>query len=149
MMIRSILGVVAGFVVTLIASFATDAVLMAFPDLVPPNQPPSTPILVIILGYLTVYATLGGFVAASIAGRGEFWHGLALGIVFSSIGTISLVLMQSLAAFVPEAADAGPPQPPLWYQILCIVLALPAAAFGAYLRSWWKRSRLTVTGQTA
>jgi hypothetical protein len=143
--LRSILAVVAGFVLTMVLSFGTDALLaLALPGMVSHGQPTPTPILVLALAYVFFYSIVGGYVTAFVAGRAELKHGLVLGSIFLILG-LGAVLVAILApASVPEGE-----QPPLWYGVSCLVLALPGPVAGAWLRASQKRKLLAEPGKVS
>jgi hypothetical protein len=128
-MVRSVLAVVAGFVVTLVASVGTDGVLMVLlPRSVTEVQPPPTGLLVGILGYCFVYMVLGGYVTAFIARRAEVRHAVVLGGIALAIGSAL-----SLPMLLGQGGDQGMP---VWYVVLTLGYVVPATALGGFLRAW-------------
>ena len=122
---RSILAVIVGYCVTAIATAGIDFILgtlapAAFPK-PGEDQAVGSSWLLLILGYSSIFAILGGYVTALVAKRSEVKHALALGIVM-----VMLSLVSMLTYFGQQA---------LWFQIGLLVLALPAALLGGYLRA--------------
>ena len=131
-MLRSVLAVVAGFVVTLVASVGTDIVLMVLlPRSITEAQPPPTGLLVGILGYCFVYMVLGGYVTAFVARRAEVRHAVVLGGIALAIG-----IALSLPMLLGQGGDQGMP---VWYTVLTLAYVIPATALGGYLRTWQRR----------
>jgi hypothetical protein len=131
-MLRSVLAVVVGFVVTAVASVGTDGVLMLLlPRSIIEAQPPPPGLLVGILFYCFVYAVLGAYVTALIARRAEVRHALALGAIALSIG-----IALSLPVLLGRSSD---PPMPAWYALLSLALVIPATALGGCLRVLQRR----------
>jgi hypothetical protein len=131
-MLRSVLAVVVGFVVTLVASVGTDGVLMLLlPHSIIEAQPPPAGLLVGIAFYCFVYAILGAYVTAVIARRAEVRHALVLGGVALAIG-----IVMTLPVFLGKSSE---PQMPAWYVVLTLAQVLPATALGGYLRALQRR----------
>lgn len=121
-MLRSAGAVIAGFVFIGALSFGADAILRA---LVPgaydaAGRATSVPILLAIQAYVAVFAVSGCYLTARIAGRRPMLHALvlgALGLVFNVAGAIALW-------------DTAP----AWYHILSLVLVMPYAWLGGWIR---------------
>jgi hypothetical protein len=116
-MARSILAVFTGYATTLAVFVAAYLVMLKwFPDDVPqPGSTPALPILSVVAVLCVCCGTLGGWVAAIIAGRRQFQHGIALGIVIVLLGLLKPLL-------APEAE-------PLWSHLTLVI----AAAIGSVL----------------
>jgi hypothetical protein len=131
-MLRSVLAVVVGFVVTAAASVGTDGVLMLLlPRAVLETQPPPPGLLVGIMFYCFVYAVLGAYVTAVIARRAEVRHALVLGGIALAIGIAS-----TLPVLLGKSSD---PQMPAWYLVLALAQVIPATLLGGYLRARQRR----------
>lgn len=124
---RSAAAVIAGFVVTSGLVLLADTLLTL--ALAPPGGPtgalpaPTPPYLVLNLLAGVVCGTIGGYVAAWIARRGEqLLHGAGLG---------ALMIALSIASIV----NPPPGAPPRWYQLALAVIGPVSALFGAWLRS--------------
>jgi hypothetical protein len=129
---RSVVAVVAGFLVTALLSVGTDAVMHATGVFPPLGEPMTGGLFVWATVYRVVYTVLGGYVTATLAPRRPMSHVLALG----AIGT--------LAATVGTVAtwNAGPAFGPRWYPVLLIVTALPCVWAGGILRLRLQRAKL-------
>lgn len=91
-MTRSILAVVTGFLLIALLSFGTDyAIRAAMPDLFNgEGRTTSLTVLVLTIGYVGLYATIGCYLTARMAPHHPMRHALvlgALGLVFNVIGT--------------------------------------------------------------
>ncbi len=117
---RRILSVLAGFLVIVILSVATDAVLEYNGVLPPPDKGLfDTGLLLLALTYRCIYSVIGCYITARLAPDRPLAHALALGllgVVVSAAGTIG-------------AQGLGP----AWYGIALAVLALPLAWLGGRL----------------
>src|SRR6266849_268701 len=121
-MLRSILAVIVGFVLAMVLAFGTDALLvLALPGTFSPDRPTPTAFLILILGYVFFYSVVGGYVTAVVAGRAEMKHSLALGVILMALGIVSVLW----AVLIPADASHAGEQPPLWWAVCCIALALP------------------------
>ncbi len=115
-MVRSVVGVVVGYLV-----FGASAAMLFALNGQDPNIVPGTGFLAASVVYGVAFAILGGFLAAVIAGRKEVVHA---GIVAAIIATIALVSL--LAKFGKSS---------IWSEVSVLVLMAPAALFGGNLRS--------------
>jgi hypothetical protein len=119
---RSILAVVAGFVLIAALSFGTDAVLRAvWPGAVDAaGRSADARFLLLSIAYVGVFATAGCYLAAALAPARPMRHALvlgALGLVFTTLGTAT----QWNSA-------------PAWYHVVSLALVLPYAWLGGRLR---------------
>ena len=122
---RSILAVIAGYLVTAILVVVKFA---AMTSLIPGAAPkagqlqfPSTGLQVVSLILDFASAILGGYVAAWIARRNQIQHALALGILMVLLGILSMSISRG--------------SEPVWYQIALIVISIPGALLGGMLRA--------------
>ena len=106
-----------------IAIVASDyAARAVFPAAFPGSgQVPSPPWLVFNLAYGSLFAVLGGYIAAMLAKHAEIQHALALGGASMMLGLINLV--NSLG------------RQPLWYLVALLVIVMPAVGLGGWLRA--------------
>jgi hypothetical protein len=113
---------VAGFLVGVILSVGTDAVLHAAGVFPPLGQwTPSGPLL-LATAYRSIYSVISCYVMARLAPRRPMQHAL-LG------GLIGLVL-SLVGAVVTWNRNLGPH----WYPVALVVLAMPLAWIGGKLR---------------
>jgi len=118
---RSILFLVAGFLLGFFASVAADALFHAlgiFPTL--GQYTPDKPLL-LATAYRVVFGVMGSFLTARLAPHSPMLHAMiggAIGLVVATIGAI-----------VTWNRNLGPH----WYPIVLIVVALPQSWLGAKL----------------
>jgi hypothetical protein len=112
---RSVLAVIAGYLVFAVCSFALFRITGHDPYAAPTLR---FGVFAVVSGLL--FAAMGGFVTATIARRNTVAHGAALGFLMALIAAISL---RSL-----HASGHG------WTQIAAIVAMAPAAVLGSALR---------------
>jgi hypothetical protein len=120
---RSVAAVVVALVANVVVTTATDQLFHVL-DVYPPwGQPmPDAGDNALALAYRTVYAVLGGWLAARLAPRAPVRHALAyggVGLVLSAIGAYVAI----------TRFDLGPD----WYPLLLVVVAVPAAWLGGAL----------------
>ncbi|HET6567380.1 MAG TPA: hypothetical protein VFG50_05400 [Rhodothermales bacterium] len=121
-MARSIGVIVLGFVLIGVLSFGADAVLRSvMPGAFDATgRVDSTPVLLLTILYVGLFATLGCYLTARLAPNHPMRHALilgALGLAFNIAGTISLW-------------DTAP----AWYHIVSLALVMPYAWLGGWLR---------------
>jgi hypothetical protein len=121
-MVRSVLAVVLGYVVMLVAQLGGDTALTALaPSIMPqPGEPPDPAYFAFRLGTGFFFIAIGGYMAALLAGRSEMKHALSLAAL-------------SIAAGILEAYYFAGEQP-LWYTIALMFLSIPSALVGGYFR---------------
>ena len=121
--LRSIVAVLGGLLVTVILSLGTDSLLHATGIYPPMFQPMSTGLWGLATGYRIVYGIAGGYVTARLAPDRPMRHALILGV-------IGLVL-----SIVGAAVNwnKGAAYGPHWYPLALIAIALPTCWAGAKL----------------
>lgn len=119
---KSIGAVIAGFLVIVILSVATDQVLHTVRFYPPWGEPMSHGMSLVALGYRTVYSVLGAWLTAWLAPGRPMQHALVLG----ALGL--------LGAGLGAAATVGQGLGPDWYPLSLVVLALPQCWAGGRLR---------------
>jgi len=117
---RSLLAVIAGFVVTAVLSLVTDVVLHVLHVFPPWGELMSSGLFVLATVYRVAFTVLGGFVTARIAPRKPMTHVLVLGIIGIFAATAGLA----------ATWNQGPEFGPKWYPILLVVTALPCVWIG-------------------
>ena len=121
-MLRSIGVILLGFVLIGGLSFGADAVLKSS---VPgafdaDGRVQSTPVLLLVMAYVGLFATSGCYLAARLAPGRPMLHALllgALGLAFNVAGTVALWHTA-----------------PAWYHIASLALVMPYAWLGGRLR---------------
>jgi hypothetical protein len=122
-MIRSIAAIVVGFMTPAILVTITDALMMQlapqwFPNVYEGAEPTSTGLVVNLL-YGTVFAVLGGWLMARIAGHDIRRHLTWLLVVLVAFGGLSAYMSRDLL--------------PLWYGAMLVVLGAAGYYAGAML----------------
>ena len=122
---HSIVALLAGFVVVVALSLATDMALHATGVLPPLGQPMSDTLAGIALAYRTIYGVVGSYIVARLAPYRPMSHAVLSGFV-------GLVL-----SIVGAAAtwNKGPAFGPHWYPLALIATTLPGAWVGGKLHS--------------
>ena len=121
MSIKSILAILAGMVAVAALSIGTDQVLVwakYFPPLEQFNSF-STEMLIVATIYRSLYAVLGGTLAARLAPSAPMTHALILGAIGTAIALLGAILMWKLGTH--------------WYPIALVVTALPCTWLGGRL----------------
>ncbi|HEU0368908.1 MAG TPA: hypothetical protein VFR42_06850 [Candidatus Acidoferrum sp.] len=119
---RSIWAVVAGFVVVVVLSTVTDAVLHAaglFPAL---GKSMSNSLFALATAYRTLYGILGSYATARLAPNKPMKHSLIGAAIGTAIATIGAMATWNM--------NLGPH----WYPVALILTALPTGWLGAKLR---------------
>jgi len=127
---RSILAVLAGFIVVVVLSLLTDVAFYSA-KLMPPADPStanSTFLLATI--YRTVYAVAGNYITARLAPYQPMQHAMIGGMIGFVLSIVGVLISWN------HVATMGP----RWYPISLVVTALPAAWAGGKLRLMQLRS---------
>ena len=117
-------AVVAGFLVTAVASVATDALMHAvgvFPD---PSQLMSAPLFALASAYRALFTVAGGYATARLAPNRPMRHAWILAGIGLAVGLAGVV-----AYYIVGGAQLGP----AWYVISLPVEAIPCVWLGARL----------------
>jgi hypothetical protein len=118
---RSVGAVLAGIIVGVALTLATDAVLHATSIFPPIGQPAMRDSLFLLAtAYRLVFSIVGSFITARLAPDRPMRHALiggAIGVVVSIIGAVATWNHQ-------------PPLGPHWYPLALVVTALPCAWLG-------------------
>jgi peptidoglycan/LPS O-acetylase OafA/YrhL len=115
-MARSILAVVVGYLIFALSAFAFFQISGQ-----PPHQAAPMPIMLGSIAFGMVFALIGGYVAARLARRRPLAHGVAVAAVLALGATISLLSTLGKGA--------------VWSQVAALVLMVPCAVFGGWLRT--------------
>lgn len=122
---RSIWAIVAGFLVVVILSIGTDAVLHAlgiFPAL---GQRMSNSLFLLATLYRTIYAILGSYITARLAPDRPMGHAMLGGIIGLVLGSVG-------AAATWKRTELGPH----WYPLVLVATALPCAWLAGKIREY-------------
>jgi hypothetical protein len=128
---RSVWAVFAGFLVVVVLSMGTDAVMHASGVFPPFGEPMSDGRFLLATVYRVVYAILGSYLTARLAPQRPMKHALVGGL-------IGLVLASAGAA---ATWNKGPEFGPHWYPLALVVTALPCAWFGGLVADSFRRRR--------
>lgn len=120
---RSIWAIFAGFVLVVVLSLGTDAVLHAlriFPAL---GQRMSNDLFLLATLYRTIYAILGSYITARLAPNRPMWHAMVGGLIGLILGSVG-------AAATWKHTELGPH----WYPLVLVATALHCAWLGGKIR---------------
>ena len=123
--LRSVGAVLAGLLVVIIITTATDAIMHATGIFPPWGQPMSDSLFVLAFAYRIVYGIAGGYVTARLAPDKPVAHAVVL-------GAAGFVLSLAGAA---ATWNRGPEFGPKWYPLALIAIAIPTAWLGGKLAS--------------
>lgn len=112
---KSILAVLVGYLI-----FGLSSVALFLIAGVDPKQSPELGFRIWSTLYGILFALLGGYTAARIAGHKELWHASAVAIILALIATISLI--------------EQPTGSSVWSQIAALGFMVPAVIFGGVIR---------------
>jgi hypothetical protein len=122
-LLRSTGAVLLGFVAVVVLSLVTDQLLHVLEVYPPWGQPMYDPALnLLALAYRSVYAVVGGYIAARLAPHSPMRHALVLGIVGLAMGTAGAIV--TITRY-----DVGPD----WYPIALALTAVPCSWLGGVL----------------
>lgn len=119
---RSIAAVLAGFVLIAALSLGADAVLkQAIPTAFDAaGRTDSVPVLLLVMGYVGLFAVSGCYLTARLAPRRPMLHALVL-------GTLGLAFNVAGTAAMWDTA-------PAWFHVASLLLVMPYAWVGGRLR---------------
>ena len=120
---RSVWAVIAGLVVIVVLSTATDLALHATGVYPPIGQPMSGGRFLLALGYRFVFGVAGCALAARLAPSRPMRHALILGGVGVLLSTAGAI------ATWGRGPEFGPP----WYPLALIAITMPSAWLGGVL----------------
>lgn len=119
---RRVLAVLAGFFAVVVLSVVTDMVLEAIGVFPPPDKGLfDTGLLLVAVGYRSLFTAAGGFITARLAPDRPMRHAVVLGVIG--------IIMGSLGAISTAGQNLGP----AWYAWALVVLALPCTWLGGWL----------------
>ena len=120
--LRSVLAIVAGFLFIGLLSVGTDGIVRAlYPNAFGADSGTSnTAILVGSTIYVGIYAIIGCWLTATLAGRRPMLHALILGLLGLALNLAGVARMLHLF--------------PTWYTVVNVLLVMPYAWIGGKLR---------------
>jgi hypothetical protein len=121
--LKSIWAVLAGFILVVAFSIATDILLTKTGAMKQPFDLNSTFFILLVVAYRCVYGVAGSFLTARLAPNRPMKHSIIGGVIGLIIATVGAIAMWH--------------QPPHWYPIALIITTLPCAWLGgwAFIRS--------------
>jgi MFS-type transporter involved in bile tolerance (Atg22 family) len=122
--LRSVGAILAGLIAVIVLSTATDAVLHSSGIFPPLGTPMSDLQFALALGYRSIFAIAGCYIAARLAPSRPMRHALilgAIGFVLSLIGTIA-------------TWNGGPEFARKWYPIALVVTSIPCGWLGGKIQ---------------
>src|SRR5262249_26849716 len=122
--LRGIGAVLAGFLMIMIITTATDLAMHSTGVFPPPGQPMSNAFWLLATAYRIVYGVVGCYPAARLAPDQPMRHALALGVV-----GLALSIVGAVATW-----NRGPGFGPHWYPLALVAIAIPCAWLGGKLR---------------
>jgi hypothetical protein len=120
----------AGFLVVLILTLGTDALLHLSHVFPKPGERMSDPLFGLATAYRVIYAVLGSYTTAALAPRRPMLHAM-IG------GTIGLALSIVGAVVTWNKVELGPH----WYPLALVVTALPCAWLGGKIQGFLSRPK--------
>jgi hypothetical protein len=121
---KSITAVVAGLLVIVVLSLATDAILHATGIYPPWFQYMDDSLFVLATAYRCIYSVLGCYIAARLAPNRPMLHAMVLGIIGVVLSTAGALSTWN------QGREFGPK----WYPLSLIAISLPLAWVGGKLR---------------
>ena len=121
---RSVGAVLAGILVGVIPTIATDALLHLIGIFPPLGQSMSNGLFLLATAYRIVYGVLGSYVTARLAPDRPMQHALVGGVVGLVVSIVGAAVTWNRV----------PPLGPHWYPVALIITALPCAWLGGKLR---------------
>lgn len=121
---RSVAAVILGIVAAIALTLATDFLLHAIGLFPPLGQPVPDRLLLLATAYRALYGIAASYLTARLAPYRPMAHALvggAFGFLASLAGAIA-------------TWNSGPAFGPHWYPVALVVLALPQAGLGGWLR---------------
>ncbi len=121
--LRSVGAVLAGFLVIIIITTATDMAMHATGVFPQSGLPMSNALWLLATAYRIVYGVVGCYIAARLAPGRPMQHALALGVVGLALSIVGAVVTW----------DRGPGFGPHWYPLALVAIAIPSAWLGGKL----------------
>ncbi|HLY43296.1 MAG TPA: hypothetical protein VKR52_18945 [Terracidiphilus sp.] len=121
---RSIVAVLIGMAAAIVLTLATDVVLHKLQVFPPWNERAPDRLLLLATAYRVVYGAAASYLTAYLAPYRPVAHAMIGGV---------LGFVASLAGAV-ATWNAGPAYGPHWYPVALVILALPQAWAGGWLR---------------
>ena len=121
--LRRVVAVLAGLILVIIITTATDLLMHATGIFPPIGQAMADSLFLLAVAYRTIYGIAGGYLTARLAPDRPVTHALVLGIIGLVLGLAGTV----------ATWNRGPEFGPKWYAITVIIIAIPTAWIGGKL----------------
>ncbi len=121
---RSVIAILAGAIVGIVLSLSTDIALHLSGFFPPLGEAAPDGALMAATAYRTAYGVLGSYLTARLAPGRPMQHALVLGALGMAVSLLGAV----------ATWNRGPAFGPHWYPVSLIVLAIPSAWLGGWLR---------------
>jgi hypothetical protein len=128
---RSILAVAAGFIVVIVITLVTDAILHWTHFYPPLGEYNPGSVLIWATIYRTVYGIIGSYITARLSPRRPMKHALIGGLIGVALSTVGAAVTWNHI----------PPLGPHWYSVSLIIGALPTAWLGGKFWMWQNQTR--------
>jgi hypothetical protein len=122
-MVRSVVALIIGFAAVVVLALAADSLVRQLvPDLFDSSGgTKNTALLAFAIAYVSLFAVVGSWLTARLAPNHPMGHALLLGGI-SFVLSIGVTISQWNAA-------------PTWYHVGSLLVILPSASLGGWLRS--------------
>lgn len=127
---RSVWAIVAGFLVVVILSLGTDAVMHLLHIYPPLGKGMSDELFASATIYRTIYAILGSYVTARLAPTRPIGHAMIGAVVGTIVGTLGAVVTWNKTELGPH-----------WYPLALIATGFPCAWIGGKIREMQFQSK--------
>jgi hypothetical protein len=117
--LKSTWAVLAGFLLVVIISIATDLILSKIGLMKQPFYENATGFIILVTLYRFIYQVAGSYLTAKLAPQNPMKHALIGGLIGLALSITGAIVMKE--------------EGPSWYAIALIILALPSAWLGGYL----------------
>jgi hypothetical protein len=130
---RSILAILAGFVVVVLLSISMDLAMRATGIFPPLGEPMAAKLLLLATAYRTIFSIAGSYTTAWLAPHRPMQHAMIGGLIGLVLGIVGAVATWNQ----PVTAGAH------WYPIAIALIALPTAWLAGMIRT------MQLSGRTA
>lgn len=120
---RSVWAVFAGFLLVVVLSVGTDAVLHLLHIFPPSGAAMSNGLFALATIYRTIYGVVGSYTTARLAPRRPMLHAMVGAILGTIVGTVGAVVTWNHTELGPH-----------WYPLALIATAFPCAWIGGRIR---------------
>lgn len=122
---RSILAVLAGMALAIVFTLVTDLILHRLHVFPPLGERVPDPLLMLATAYRILYGIAASYLTAYLAPYRPIEHAM-IGGAFGFLASLAGVI---------ATWNAGPAYEPHWYPVALVILALPQAWIGGWMRA--------------